>query len=84
VTGADNPPYVRFVDPISGEDVALVVPAGGRVCPSPGEPKIGVEHPRCDNLADLAIELDAFYCPRCQWNGRISGAWAVDVIEAAP
>ena len=34
-------------------------------------------------LADLAIELDAFFCPACHRNGRVSGAWCLDVIEEA-
>jgi hypothetical protein len=29
----------------------------------------------------LSIDLDAFYCPVCRWNGRVSGAWCVHVIE---
>lgn len=74
----------EFTDPITDEGCTLVVPSGGRVFPSNGEPKIGVRHPRCDELADLAVELDCFYCRACRWNGRISGAWAVDVIAAAP
>lgn len=76
-----NPTKTTFTDPISGETCILVVPPYGRVFPSHGEAKIGVGHPRCSELADLAIELDAFYCPACRWNGRISGAWALDVIE---
>ena len=72
-----------FVDPISRKTCRLVVPTDGRVYPNRGEPKIGIEHNNCPELADLSIELDAFYCRACQWNGRISGAWAVDVIEAA-
>lgn len=72
-----------FTDLVSGAQCVLVVPAGGRVYPRPGEPKAGVEHPGCGVLADLCIELDAFWCPGCGWSGRVSGAWCVDVLEAA-
>lgn len=72
-----------FDDPISGQSCLLVIPAGGEVFPQDGEPKIGVLHPRCATTADLAVELDAFWCPACHWNGRISGQWAVDMIEQA-
>ena len=72
-----------FLDPIRNRMCALVVPPAGRVFAFNGEPKIGVRHEGCEELADLSIELDCFYCPTCRWNGRISGAWAVDVIETA-
>lgn len=72
-----------FVDPIRGEKCVLVIPSNGRIFPNQGQPKIGVEHPRCDHLADLSVDLDAFYCPVCRWNGRVSGAWCVSKIEAA-
>ena len=76
-----------FIDDV-GRDVGggwceLVVPAGGKVYPQDGEPKIGIAHPRCISIADLAIELDAFFCSTCKRNGRVSGAWCRDVIEAA-
>ena len=71
-----------FTDPASGRECSLTVPPDGRVFPGPGEPKIGVIHPGCDQTADLAIELDAFWCPACRWNGRVSGAWAADVMNA--
>lgn len=73
----------RFVDPISQEHCFLVVPPGGRIFPVKGQPKIGVRHGTCAETADLAVELDAFYCPTCGWNGRISGAWAIEMINAA-
>jgi len=78
-----------FTDDVSGQPCELVIPPGGKVHPdAPGDPKIGVRHPSvpgeaCIVLADLEIELDAFYCRLCQWNGRISGAWAADMIGAA-
>lgn len=70
-----------FIDPIRGQRCVLVVPEGSRIFPSPGEPKIGIEHPNCDQLADVSPDLDCFYCQTCQWNGRVSGAWVFDVIE---
>ena len=72
-----------FYELVRGGECTLVVPLDGRVYPQAGEPKIGVEHPDCDAVADLAIELDAFFCPQCKRNGRVSGAWCRDVIEAA-
>jgi hypothetical protein len=76
-----------FTDLVCGATCTLVIPPGGQVYPSaPGEPKIGVEHPgaagepACIVLADISLGLDAFYCRFCGWNGRISGAWVVDVI----
>lgn len=72
-----------FTDPITHVNVTLVIPEGGQVFPTSGEPKIGVEHQGCPERADLALEYDAFYCARCRWSGRITGAWAVAMIEAA-
>lgn len=71
-----------FTDPARNEQCELVIPAGGRVHPINDEPKIGVAHPDCDEIADLALDLDAFFCPACKRNGRISGAWACLRIEA--
>jgi len=72
-----------FIDPIGGGWCDLVVPPGGKVYPQDGEPKIGIAHPRCISIADLAIDFDAFFCPSCKRSGRVSGAWAADVIKAA-
>ncbi len=72
-----------FTDPVSNSECELVIPPGGQVYPQPGEAKTGVAHPGCPAIADLEIGLDAFWCPACKWNGRISGAWAHDVIRAA-
>ena len=69
-----------FTDDVSGRVCDLVIPPHGNVFAVPGQPKIGVRHPDCDAVADLCMDLDAFYCPACKWNGRISGAWAADVI----
>ncbi|SRR6266566_3003174 len=73
---------LAFTDLVSNQRCELVIPPGGRVYPGPGEPKIGVAHPGCPAVADLAVELDAFWCPACGWNGRVSGAWCVDMIRA--
>ncbi len=67
-----------FVDPVRDSPCALVIPDDGRLF---REPKIGIAHPNCDTLADLSIELDAFYCPACAWNGRVSGAWCAEMIN---
>lgn len=76
-----------FTDLVRMAECELVIPPGGQIYPAaPGQPKIGVAHPGaagevCVVLADIAIELDAFYCPLCQWNGRISGAWCLDLLD---
>lgn len=62
-----------FTDPISHRACTLHVQEGF----------MGVEHPGCDQLADVAITLDAFFCRSCTHNGRISGAWASDLYVAA-
>jgi hypothetical protein len=67
-----------FPEPISGEARILVVPPGGSLR---GSPRIGVEHPGCQALADVSLELDAFYCSRCKATGRVSGAWALGRME---
>ena len=72
-----------FTDPIREQQCTLVIPPGGHVFPEPGEPKIGVAHPGCETVADLTIELDAFWCAAWHWNGRVSGAWCLDEIKAA-
>lgn len=62
-----------FTDPVSGREVKLLV--GGAF-------GSGVEHPDCDQLALVTPALDNFYCTHCRWNGRISGAWYMDVLRA--
>lgn len=74
---------IPFTDLVRQASCVLVIPPGGSVYPAaPGDPKIGVEHGECLRVADLALDLDAFYCPECGWNGRISGEWAADMIAA--
>lgn len=71
----DTTAWVGFVDPIHADArVHLVIGTDGLR---------GVGHPDCDQLADVSLELDAFYCSACRWNGRVSGAWVVDQLEAA-
>jgi hypothetical protein len=85
----DQPPApavvrVPFTDLAHRAGCVLVIPPGGRVYPAgPGALQIGVEHPGCTRVADLALDLDAFFCPSCQRNGRISGRWASGMIAAA-
>lgn len=62
-----------FTDVAGGARCVLVVPGGGA----------GVEHPGCGQLAVLAVELDAFYCPGCGYNGRVPGGWCLAMIDAA-
>jgi hypothetical protein len=81
--GGAPPGRYLFTDVAGGARCVLVVPAGGAVYPRPGQPKIGIEHPGCGLVADLAVELDAFYCPGCGYNGRVQGGWCRDVIGAA-
>lgn len=61
---------LSFTDPISGQECQLVI----------SNVAVGIAHPGCEQLADLSIQLDAFYCPACRWNGRVSGAWCADMI----
>jgi hypothetical protein len=72
-----------FTDPIGGDECELVIPPGGAVYPGPGQAAIGVAHPGCDGVGDLAVELDAWQCRGCGRIGRVSGAWCVDMIRAA-
>jgi len=62
-----------FADPVSGAPCVLVAAAGAAP---------GVEHPGCPYLACVVIELDAFWCNKCGRNGRVSGAWCLDVMTA--
>jgi hypothetical protein len=78
---APPPEQLKFTDPISGRECELVIPENGAVYPGAAQPKIGVRHPGCGWLADLAIEYDAFFCPACNFNGRASGAWAARMIK---
>ncbi len=60
-----------FTDPISRQVCTLHVQGGW----------VGIEHPGCDQIADPAVSLDSFYCPSCGFNGRVSGAWVVDMAD---
>lgn len=71
---ADHP----FVDPISDRPVVLVIGETNALF----DGTTGVRHPGCDRLADVSPDLDAFFCSACHRNGRISGAWVVDLLAA--
>jgi hypothetical protein len=75
--------HIAFTDLASNQECTLIIPLQGKVFPGPDDAKIGIAHPGCPMLADLAIELDAFWCPRCKWNGRVSGAWCADLIRSS-
>ncbi len=61
-----------FTDPVSGRTVTLHM----------GPEDYGVEHGTCLYRAEVSPHLDAFYCTGCGWNGRISGAWFMDLLTA--
>jgi hypothetical protein len=68
LTGGTRHP---FIDPIAYQRVTLCL-----------DDPIGVEHPGCDSRADVTAELDCFYCTDCGRNGRISGAWFAELLQA--
>lgn len=63
-----------FKDPIHADRAVVLVVDSKK----PLFEALKVEHPDCDQLADVSLDLDAYFCTGCQWNGRISGAWAFD------
>lgn len=67
-----------FTDPVTGRECVLVVRPVERLFDA-----LLVEHDDCDTLAEVSADLDCFFCRDCHWNGRISGAWAVDMWEKA-
>jgi hypothetical protein len=72
---AELPPVDKypFTDLVSHREVTLHMGV---------EP--GVEHPDCIYRAEVSPELDCFFCTHCGWNGRISGAWFMDLLMAHP
>lgn len=68
-----EPRSYPFVDPLHGETVVFIV--------GPDSRRTGVAHPDCTDLAPVAYGLDSAYCAICRWQCRISGAWALDMIE---
>lgn len=68
----------NFTDAIDGASCVLIIDTecgwweGG----------VGITHPGCDRPADVMPDLDAFYCPACRRNGRVSGAWVMDCWDA--
>lgn len=68
---------------VASQPMTFRDPITGLMCELVAVPEVGVKHPRCAKLADLCAELDAFYCPHCGMNGRISGAWAMQLARIA-
>lgn len=68
---------LAFTDLVSGQECKLLFTL------EDGAGIASVRHPGCEEIADLSIELDAFYCRECKYNGRVSGAWCADVMKAA-
>jgi len=62
---------LTFIDPISGATCEIII--------EPGKPP-KVKHPGCVVLADIALDLDAFYCRFCHMNGRVPGAWVISLL----
>lgn len=79
-TPHDDAAQFPFTDPITGRDVTLVIMGAD---PSFWDGTIGVKHPGCDALAIVSPDIDAFFCTTCYWNGRVTGAWAVDMARSA-
>lgn len=42
-----------------------------------------IKHPDCPQLADISLELDAFYCVRCRFGGRVSAYWVLERAASA-
>ena len=60
-----------FDDLVTGERCVLHMT--GMIDPIRPGWTVGVEHLRCDKLADVYPDMDCFYCSACGWNGRVSG-----------
>lgn len=41
----------------------------------------GVEHPDCDYRGQVSPELDCWFCSHCCAQGRMSGAWFMDLLN---
>lgn len=67
-----------FTDFAGGGECELAVTGGGGI-----PVYLGVAHPGCGALADVSVHLDAFYCPACGRNGRVSGPWCLDKASPA-
>jgi hypothetical protein len=65
-----------FTDHISNRDCTLIV--DGSKAAFDGN---RVRHGECPELAPVSLDLDAFYCVACRWNGRVSGAWVYDLWQ---
>jgi hypothetical protein len=64
-----------FIDPISGTERELLVLSNATAFDG-----LVVEH-GCSDLGNVSADLDAWFCPVCHAQGRISGAWALDVYD---
>lgn len=60
-----------FTDPTTGAECTLVIDETAA-----GEH--GVEHPGCTTLADVVVQLDAWWCSDGDHHGRVDGAWATE------
>lgn len=65
-------PAYEFTEWVTGETCYVVIN---------GEKGPIVQHRGCPQMAPVTMELDAFYCTKCRFNGRISGAWVADLIN---
>lgn len=63
-----------FTDPVTGQVCTVVDDPTGPLIP------LGVAHPGCPEIAETYPHLDAFYCPRCGHNGRVTGAWLISLL----
>lgn len=64
-----------FIDPVKGVERELVVLIG-----APAFDALCVDH-GCSDLGNVSADLDAWFCPVCHAQGRISGAWALEVYD---
>lgn len=71
-----------FHEGTSGGLMVLRMPSPGDGRPYDGTH--GVVHAGCDRLAEVSPELDCFYCSDCGRQGRISGAWFMDLWTRDP
>lgn len=67
-----------FVDPMTGDTLVVVFGAAPLV---PYDGKHGVRHDGCERLADVSPDLDCWFCPECRRQGRVSGAWFMDLWQ---
>lgn len=66
--------HCRFTEPVHDVNCILVIPVTA-------SRMVTVLHPHCSNGADISPDLDAFFCPDCGYNGRISGKFVYDMTR---